>query len=1069
MASELPRSSCAGIFRLWLIGHNWCSHALVTVLSQHALANASPSTPRSPYLPRSPTAARSPQHAQHFFAADEFDVSQHEEVPVVELNIPEDELASTDEDNEDHDESLHAFDEVLDAGVPAAAQLSGHTQTAATAVLQSTARLVTASLFATKYMNKPTKAQAQAPYEADSEPALRSPSGSSKPKPKAARHANNSSVDHETSVAPKPKIATSRKEMLEIRYDAIDALQHLQLDQAHLPMPPLPAHAVPHSAYFDPHPASFHQPERESPAPPEDEGEYYNPGDYAMDGEEEEKSILGEEDTATSHARERRQVESRRLGDDSSLHSASPQAPSLSGFVIDMTVSPSSPRKLNILTLCNTARNDYELGDQLGWPRDRPHPVSVLVLRENGVTHPERLSLSLRFDCLTDLDLRYNNICGAVKGLPATLQRLDLSHNRISNVSSLMQCPQLVDLNLSHNDIKSFHSLPAKLEKLDLSNNTISAAITLRTLALSPLIRSLNVSDNPILLEMKDWKVVLPSLLPRLEELNWKPLFTVKRADALMKQMQQKQRSAALTQAAPQPAGDAQQTGSPRRPQSLSALRQEQRISDALRMRHDDSKFLALEQARREYEDRFRRRSAILRPVETEKLTQRLTAQAKAASIRANTLLSPPPLFSQLDLLHRKYPRRGQGAASGSSPGQRSVPSGADRSSPKRSSRSTRIQFYSAEALSPGAKQHGDQPLSQSVGNPWSAHSEHTSLPGSSPPQRAWSVDNDVVSLLQGVVPSLDSPEHRSHNSDASHHTAHSQPHSVLRVQEAPEPQPREDPGEVSPWSQPNTCRSELTNDAADSPRTHEAGAGAFVDGNNHAAATGYVGSDNLGTTQPHGSSRDTGRGSAAIGSAASEAGVFASAQSGVFASAQSGVFTSAQCGVPPSASLDSAFLSNDNDTRGGRENRDRFDSMAYSVLSDEEGGGAVSPRSAAAQSVPSLPSAAAEAHSTTRAASATGVNTAAAVQDGDEYSVATLSTAADIPPAGVPGSVHASSLSYTPIPPSPVPAAAVAVRSAVASPTPSVVTSTASEEGGSPNKLSAKERLLARMAKGKK
>jgi hypothetical protein len=981
-------------------------------------------------------------------------------VPVVELNIPEDELASSDEDIEDHDESLHAFDEVLDAGVPAAAQLSGHTQTAATAVKQSTAQLVTASLFATKYMNKPTKAQAQAPYEADSEPALRSPSGSSKPKPKAARHANNSSVDHEITVAPKPRIANPSKDKLEIRYDAIDALQHLQLDQAHLPVPPLPAYAVPHSAYFDPHPVSFQQ--YESPAPPEEDGEYYIPGDYAMDGEEEAKSILGEEDTVTSHAREKRQIESRRLGDDSSLHSGSPQAPSLSGFVIDMTVSPSSPRKLNILTLCNTARNDYELGDQLGWPRDRPHPVSVLVLRENGVTHPERLSLSLRFDCLTDLDLRYNNICGAVKGLPATLQRLDLSHNRISNVSSLMQCPQLVDLNLSHNDIKSFHSLPAKLEKLDLSNNTISAAITLRTLALSPLIRSLNVSDNPILLEMKDWKVVLPSLLPRLEELNWKPLFTVKRADALMKQMQQKQRSAALTRAAPQPAGDAQLTGSPRRAQSPTALRQEQRISDALRMRHDDSKFLALEQARREYEDRFRRRSAILRPVETEKLTQRLTAPTKAASIRANTLLSPPPLFSQLDLLHRKYPRRGQGAASGGSPGQRSVPSGADHLSPKRSSPSTRIQFYSAEALSPGAKQHGDQPLSQSVGNPWPAHSAHTSLPGSSSPLRTWSVDNDVVSLLQGVVPSLDSPEHHSHNSEGSRHTAHSQSHSVLRVQEAHEPQPREEPGEVSPWSQPNTCRSELT---SDSPRTHAAGAGAVGNENIKSAAASHEES----ATQPHSSVMDAGRGSSATGSAASEAGVFTSAQSGVFASAQSGIFTSAQNGVPPSASLDSAFLSNDNDTRGAGGNRDRFDSMAYSVLSDEEDGGAVSPRSAAAQSVPSLPSAAAEANSTARAASATGVNSAAAVQDGDEFSVATLSTAADIPPAGVPGSVHASSLSYTPIPPSPVPAAAVAVRSAVASPTPSVVTSTASEEGGSPNKLSAKERLLARMAKGKK
>jgi Leucine-rich repeat (LRR) protein len=981
---------------------------------------------------------------------------------VVELNIPEDELASSDEEGEDHDESLHDFDEVLDAGIPAAAQLFGHTQTAETAVKQSTAQLVTASLFATKYMNKPSRAQAQTPYEAETEPALRSPSGSSKPKPKAVRHTYNAAVDHNT-VAPKPRVASASKDKLEIRYDAIDALQHLQLNQAHLPVPPLTAYAVPHSAYFDPHPASFQQ--YESPAPPEEDGEYYIPGDNAMDGEEEEKSILGEEDTATSHAREKRQIESRRLGDDSSLHSASPQAPSLTGFVIDMTVSPSSPRKLNILTLCNTARNDYELGDQLGWPRDRPHPVSVLVLRENGVTHPERLSLSLRFDCLTDLDLRYNNICGAVKGLPATLQRLDLSHNRISNVSSLMQCPQLVDLNLSRNDIKSFHSLPAKLEKLDLSNNTISAAITLRTLALSPLIRSLNVSDNPILLEMKDWKVVLPSILPRLEELNWKPLFTVKRADALMKQIQQKQRADALAQPSHVHANEAQQAGSPRRPQSPSALRQEQRISDALRMRHDDSKFLALEQARREYEDRFRRRSAILRPVETEKLTQRLTAPTKAASIRANTLLSPPPLFSQLDLLHRKYPRRGQGAASGGSPGQRSVPGGADRSSPKRSSPSSRIQFYSAETLSPGARQHGSQPLSQPVGNPWPAHSAHTSLQGSSSALRAWSVDNDVVSLLQGVVPSLDSPEHHSHNSDSSRHTAHSQSHSVLRVQEAPEPQPREEPGEVSPWSQPNTCRSELTNDAADSPRTHAAGAGAVGNGNIKAAVASHEES----ATQPHGFVMDTGRGTSATDSAASEAGVFTSAQSGVFTSAQSGVFTSAQNGVPPSASLDSAFLSNDNDTRGAGENRDRFDSMAYSVQSDEDGGDAVSPRSAAAQSVPSLPSAAAEAHSTARAASATGVNTAAAVQDGDEFSVATLSTAADMPPAGVPGSVHASSLSYTPVPPSPVPAAAVAVRSAVASPTPSVVTSTASEEGGSPNKLSAKERLLARMAKGKK
>ena len=144
--------------------------------------------------------------------------------------------------------------------------------------------------------------------------------------------------------------------------------------------------------------------------------------------------------------------------------------------------------------------------------------LKILLLRNNELDSVDELSLGEQFANLTDLDLAYNFISSPVSqySFPKTLLRLDLSHNKLVEISSIMVCIGLLELNLSHNRIKIVTGLPSTLRRLDLSYNRIASSLSLRLLSLSPDIQTMNIAGNPILKKDPQWRLKLRSFLPKL-------------------------------------------------------------------------------------------------------------------------------------------------------------------------------------------------------------------------------------------------------------------------------------------------------------------------------------------------------------------------------------------------------------------------------------------------------------------------------------------------------------------------------------------------------------------------
>lgn len=288
----------------------------------------------------------------------------------------------------------------------------------------------------------------------------------------------------------------------------------------------------------------------------------------------------------------------------------------------------------SVLRIHAPGRPEIELADKLV-AKSATQPVLTLILRNNAICNPERFCFSQRFERLSELDLAFNNITGTVKGLPATLRKLDLSHNRITNVASILSCADLIDLNLAHNNIKTFYGLPPKLERLDLSHNVISAIITLRTLALSPGIKQLDLTGNSVVLEVKEWKAIIRNTLTQLVELNGRALPKIKKLGALP------------------PAITGNRT-SPPKGRSAAASREEQRVNDAVRTKMYQLKLDMIEESKTTLERNQVVKSKTLRPEEADNLSKRLSVPTKALKHKTSTAPPPPALFSTKDLARRK-------------------------------------------------------------------------------------------------------------------------------------------------------------------------------------------------------------------------------------------------------------------------------------------------------------------------------------------------------------------------------------------------------------------------------
>jgi hypothetical protein len=304
--------------------------------------------------------------------------------------------------------------------------------------------------------------------------------------------------------------------------------------------------------------------------------------------------------------------------------------PPVSAFVQDIAVQIDHDDP-SVLKITAPGLPESDLADLLV-PKRASQPVLKLVLKGNAIVSPERFCLSQRFEKLTDLDISSNHISGPIKGLPITLRRLDVSHNRISNVSSLLLCVNLTELNLAHNDVKSFHGLPPKLEKLDLSHNVINSIITLRMLGLSPNLKAVNLTGNPVTLEVKEWKIVLCTVLTQLVEVNGRPLPKPKRA------------------VAPPPL-----TGkrSPGKSRPAAAAREEQRVNDAVRTKMHQLKLDMLKESKDVVERGMTVKAKSLPAAEMGQLSRRLSVPTQALKMKVTTTPPPPPLFSSADLARR--------------------------------------------------------------------------------------------------------------------------------------------------------------------------------------------------------------------------------------------------------------------------------------------------------------------------------------------------------------------------------------------------------------------------------
>lgn len=101
---------------------------------------------------------------------------------------------------------------------------------------------------------------------------------------------------------------------------------------------------------------------------------------------------------------------------------------------------------------------------------------------------------------LQELDASWNKFRGPLpsKFVPASVVKLDMSYNELTDLTALLTCTELHTLNVNHNHVKKLAGLPSALDTLDISHNLISSLFALRLLSLSSKITDLRVEGNPV-------------------------------------------------------------------------------------------------------------------------------------------------------------------------------------------------------------------------------------------------------------------------------------------------------------------------------------------------------------------------------------------------------------------------------------------------------------------------------------------------------------------------------------------------------------------------------------------
>lgn len=157
--------------------------------------------------------------------------------------------------------------------------------------------------------------------------------------------------------------------------------------------------------------------------------------------------------------------------------------------------------------------------------------LKALWLDSNGLQTIENIGHLTSLRCLflqRNLFTKIDNLHGL-----NTLVQLDLSENRITSIEGLSCLPMLSTLNIAKNALSDAMGIChlkecKKLSSIDFSNNSLRGEEVIGVLASIPSLLSLNMTGNPVVSEVPNFRKRLVSSVKALKYLD-RPIFDMER------------------------------------------------------------------------------------------------------------------------------------------------------------------------------------------------------------------------------------------------------------------------------------------------------------------------------------------------------------------------------------------------------------------------------------------------------------------------------------------------------------------------------------------------------------
>ena len=269
------------------------------------------------------------------------------------------------------------------------------------------------------------------------------------------------------------------------------------------------------------------------------------------------------------------------------------------------------------------------------FPQSSLSQILVLDLSHNSLNSSGNLDFCVLCS-LIDLNLRSNMLTGTLycdRIFPASLKRLDISHNQISGIEGLGSV-NMISLNASYNSITTITLLPSTLKQLYLQNNNIDDPFTFHMFGMCPKLTDIGLEANPLVSKYSDWRIRLISFLPHIIKIDGevRNLSLLKMKATSVSSQQYTNTSMSFTKS-PQKSPPKSPYKSPKR-----MTKSQQLEADEKRRRYSDYQSHMLEQKKKELENYYDKRL-------------KSTLYDKCTSLRGGKPLSPTKLIQLLSRL----------------------------------------------------------------------------------------------------------------------------------------------------------------------------------------------------------------------------------------------------------------------------------------------------------------------------------------------------------------------------------------------------------------------------------